>query len=133
MKKYSTNAPLIFGIIFLVVGIAAGQIPIILPFGVLPIVASILSKWSDYKAKKQGKETSTERANRIYQEVMNASGKNAQVKKLCCARCGVDLSLIPVRQVKKIGEKNTLKKKEKLRNLVYITGLLKNMLKNYFY
>lgn len=105
MKKYSTNYPLIFGIIFLIVGIVAGQIPIILLFGVVPIVASVLMKWSDHKAKQQGKETSTERANRIYQETMKASRKNAQVKKSCCARCGVDLSLIPVRQVIKIGDK----------------------------
>ena len=105
MKKYSTNYPLIFGIFFLIVGIDEGQIPIILLFGVVPIVVSVLMKWSDHKAKKQGKETRTERANRIYQETMKASGKNAQVKKSCCARCDVDLSLIPVRQVKKIGDK----------------------------
>ena len=105
MKKYSTNYPLIFGIFFLIVGIDEGQIPIILLFGVVPIVVSVLMKWSDHKAKKQGKETRTERANRIYQETMKASGKNTQVKKSCCARCGVDLSLIPVRKVKKIGDK----------------------------
>ena len=92
MKKYSTNYPLIFGIFFLIVGIDAGQIPIILLFGVVPIVASVLMKWSDHKAKKQGKETRTERANRIYQETMKASGKNAQVKKIgdkkYCDVCG---------------------------------------------
>lgn len=82
MKKYSTNYPLIFGIFFLIVGIDAGQIPIILLFGVVPIVASVLMKWSDHKAKKQGKETRTEKANRIYQETMKASGKNAQVKEI---------------------------------------------------
>ena len=57
MKKYSTNYPLIFGIIFLIVGIVAGQIPIIILFGIVPIAASVLMKWSDHKAKQQGKET----------------------------------------------------------------------------
>lgn len=104
MKKYSTNYPLIFGIIFLIVGIAAGQIAIILLFGIVPIAASIFMKWSDHKAKKQGKETSTERANRIYQESIKASN-NTSLKKICCTRCGVDLSRIPVQQVKKIGDK----------------------------
>ena len=105
MKKYSTSYPLIFGIIFLIIGIFVGQIAIVLLFGVVPIGISILLKWDDHKAKKQGKETSTERANRIYQESMKASENNVLVKKSCCARCGVDLSLIPVRQIKKIGDK----------------------------
>lgn len=105
MKRYSTNYPLIFGIIFLVVGIVVEQILFILMLGVLPIVASIWMKWSDHKAKKQGKETSTERDNRIHQETIKASAKNTQAKKICCARCGVDLSLIPFRLVKKVGDK----------------------------
>lgn len=104
MKKYSTSYPLIFGIIFLIVGIAAGQIAIAFFLGVVPIGISILLKWSDYKDKKQGKETSTERANRIYKESMKAAN-NTRIQKSVCARCGVDLSLIPVRQVKKIGDK----------------------------
>ena len=105
MNRYSTNYPLIFGIIFLVVGIVVEQILFILMLGVLPIVASIWLKWSDHKAKKQGKETSTERDNRIHQETIKASTKNTQAKKICCARCGVDLSLISFRLVKKIGDK----------------------------
>lgn len=104
MKKYSTNAPLIFGIIFLIVGIVAGQIPIIFLFGVLPIVASIMMKCSDHKAKKQGKETSTERANRIYQESLKTS-KNTRAQKSCCAKCGVDLSLVSAGLINKIGDK----------------------------
>jgi len=105
MKKYSTNAPLIFGIIFLIVGIFAGQIPIVLLFGIVPIVISIIMKVADHKAKQQGKETSTERANRIYEASMRASGNSTIAPKICCARCGVDLSLIPARNVRKIGDK----------------------------
>ena len=105
MKRYSTNYPLIFGIIFLVVGIIVEQIPFVLLFGVLPIVVSIVLKCNEHRAKKHKEETNAKKDNKMNQASVNTSPKTAPPKKVCCARCGVDLSLISFRLVKKIGDK----------------------------
>lgn len=79
MKKYSNLYPLIFGVIFFIVGIFSGQIFISVFFGVVPSVIAILLMIGDCKG-----------------------GKNV---KSCCARCGIELSLVPFMRLKKIGDK----------------------------
>jgi hypothetical protein len=50
-----------------IVGIVVEEIKVSIFFGGIPIVIAGLLMWSDYKQKKNGKETSTEKLNREYQ------------------------------------------------------------------
>lgn len=105
MKKYSAIYPMIFGIIVSIVGICVKQVGVILLFGVLPILLSVCFMISERKRKKQEKITSAKTTENTKSEPQKTPANNPQLKKPCCVRCGVDLSLLEKHRIKKIGDK----------------------------
>lgn len=95
MKKYSSIYPMIFGIICLIAGLIVQQPGIVIVFGIIPILLSILFIHSDRKAKKKGLESNTEMLNRVYQERKQSPFPQPSVsapKTYLCARCKKELT-----------------------------------------
>ena len=60
MKKYSNLFALLFGIVFLALGIVAEQLVLFWAFGVVPVLLSVLGYWFDCRAKKSGRKPHTD-------------------------------------------------------------------------
>ncbi len=100
MKKQSPFYPIIFGAIFLVIGVCVKQPFLIICMGAVPIIIGILLIISE-KREKNGSE------------VLFAKKKKKQAipiaeKIVCCSRCGADLTNSS-KSVRKIGEKTYCK------------------------
>lgn len=98
MKKYSPLYPMIFGIIVFAVGLLAGQIGFSLLFGAVPIIISIIIMHSETDANDPKRKKYTKSPHKVQSSTTQ--------HKVCCARCGVDLSLLKLWQRKNVDGKS---------------------------
>ena len=84
MKRYSTNYPLIFGILMLVGGIVIGQIALGLVFGGLFIGIAVWLKQDEKKEKEAPQDTCG--------KGLNVQNQTLNGKKFVCARCKCEIT-----------------------------------------